>query len=239
MSNSEKTPFYKKVWFMLLISVLFPIVGIILMWKFKGNWNKVIKGILTAIASVWLGLLLIFCAAMGSEPIETPESNITTTAKVESSTALTTIPTTIITEESTTVPSTKESTTAEATEKSTTSTTKKETTTEKKTTTTQKQTTTTKKATTTQKPTTKEPTTQKPTTSQKVTTTKNPTTNKVTTTKKVTTTAEQNNSIKIYRTASGECYHYENPCGRGTYYEVSLSEAKAAGLRPCEKCVLN
>lgn len=43
----------------------------------------------------------------------------------------------------------------------------------------------------------------------------------------------------IYRTKSGKKYHYENPCGSGTYYEVTLEEALSAGLTPCEKCVLH
>lgn len=43
----------------------------------------------------------------------------------------------------------------------------------------------------------------------------------------------------VYYTKNGECYHYENPCGRGTYYPISLDKAKQRGLRPCEKCVLH
>ena len=43
--------------------------------------------------------------------------------------------------------------------------------------------------------------------------------------------------VTVYYTRTGECYHYENPCGRGTYYECTLSEAKSMGLRPCDKCV--
>ena len=42
---------------------------------------------------------------------------------------------------------------------------------------------------------------------------------------------------KIYRTKFGKKYHYANPCGSGTYYEITLEEALAAGLTPCEKCV--
>ncbi len=43
----------------------------------------------------------------------------------------------------------------------------------------------------------------------------------------------------VYFTKSGDCYHYENPCGRGTYYPTTLGEALQKGLRPCEKCVLH
>lgn len=45
--------------------------------------------------------------------------------------------------------------------------------------------------------------------------------------------------ITVYYTKTGECYHYENPCGRGTYYPISLDKAQQRGLRPCEKCVLH
>ena len=43
----------------------------------------------------------------------------------------------------------------------------------------------------------------------------------------------------VYITKSGKKYHYENPCGNGTYYEVSFEEALSAGLEPCEKCVIH
>lgn len=48
------------------------------------------------------------------------------------------------------------------------------------------------------------------------------------------TTPNKNN---VYYTKSGKCYHYINPCGRGTYFECTLEEAKDKGLLPCDKCV--
>lgn len=36
-------------------------------------------------------------------------------------------------------------------------------------------------------------------------------------------------------TRTGSCYH-KRKCGNGTYYEVTLSEAKRRGLQPCKKC---
>lgn len=36
-------------------------------------------------------------------------------------------------------------------------------------------------------------------------------------------------------TPTGECYH-THKCGRGTYYESTLQNAKNRGLRPCKKC---
>lgn len=43
----------------------------------------------------------------------------------------------------------------------------------------------------------------------------------------------------VYYTKSGKKYHYENPCGSGTYYPCTLQEALHMGLEPCGKCVLN
>lgn len=41
----------------------------------------------------------------------------------------------------------------------------------------------------------------------------------------------------VYYTKSGKCYHYINPCGKGTYYECTFEEAIQKGLTPCDKCV--
>ena len=69
------------------------------------------------------------------------------------------------------------------------------------------------------------------------------TTTMTTTTEPQTTTTTTTTVIvtpqNVYRTKSGKKYHYENPCGKGIYYEVSLEEALSAGLEPCEKCVLH
>lgn len=40
----------------------------------------------------------------------------------------------------------------------------------------------------------------------------------------------------VYYTKTGKRYHYENPCGKGTYYECTLEEALSKGLTPCGKC---
>lgn len=42
--------------------------------------------------------------------------------------------------------------------------------------------------------------------------------------------------VTVYYTKSGECYHYIDGCGNGTYYPTTLEKAKQRGLRPCEKC---
>lgn len=43
-------------------------------------------------------------------------------------------------------------------------------------------------------------------------------------------------NVRVYYTKTGECYHYINGCGNGTYYPTTLEEAKKMGLRRCEKC---
>lgn len=209
MKNTEKKPFYQKVWFMALISCFVPVLGIILMWKFKPNWNKIVKVILTIIASFWMLLLMAVCFADGSETSADDTFVPQTTISAEKTTKETPENSDALTNFNEAVPTSTTTTTTSATESTTT--TKKATTTEKSTTTTKKATTTTKKPTTTNKP---------------------------TTTKK-TTTVNPDYRVTVYRTKSGECYHYENPCGKGSYYAVSLADAKSSGLRPCEKCVLH
>ena len=220
MEEKAKVPFYKKKWFLILISLIVPVAGIVVVLKSKGM-NKILKGVLTAVASLWSVILLAI--GLGGGETETPDVQTeTTTVIAEESTTHAPVETTTapaIIEESTTEESTTEATTEQLT-------TEKETTTAKLTTT------------------KKETTTTKPTTTKKVTTTAKPTTTKkVTTTVKQTTTIKvtenPDSKIKVYRTKSGEKYHYENPCGNGTYYELSLAEAKAQGLDPCEKCVLH
>lgn len=41
----------------------------------------------------------------------------------------------------------------------------------------------------------------------------------------------------IYITKTGTRYHHDSTCNGGTYYESTLSDAKAKGLTPCSKCV--
>ena len=39
----------------------------------------------------------------------------------------------------------------------------------------------------------------------------------------------------VYITPTGSCYH-RKVCGRGSYYKVTLKEAKSLGLRKCRRC---
>lgn len=68
---------------------------------------------------------------------------------------------------------------------------------------------------------------------QKETTTKheNPTT--------ASSSSDEPEQMTVYYTKTGKRYHYENPCGNGTFYPTTLADAKSRGLTPCQKCVLH
>jgi len=54
-----------------------------------------------------------------------------------------------------------------------------------------------------------------------------------------TPTVEDNNAgvvSGVYRTPSGKKYHFDAECGGKNSFEVSIDEAKNAGLTPCSKC---
>ncbi len=213
-----KEKFYKKTWFTVLMLLFLPPIGLILMWINKKNWNKIIKIIITVILGLWTVLMVA---------VMTTPSDAETTPETEEATSQVQI--------GETTESDKEETSSNgiivepvATTENVSETEK--TTVEDKEEKTEKNTEVTKKPTTTKK----ETTTQKVTTTKKITTTQKPTT-----TKRPTTTTVNNVGQKVYRTQSGECYHYENPCGSGKYYEVTLEQALNAGLRACEKCVLH
>ena len=49
----EKTPFWKKTWFLIVAFIIVPPLGIILMWCCKKKWNKIVKIVLSAIFAFW------------------------------------------------------------------------------------------------------------------------------------------------------------------------------------------
>ncbi len=211
----EKTPFWKKSWFIILMFLVFPLVGIVLMWAAKKSWNKAIKIVSSVIFGFFaFGWMIILFA---------PSSDSTTSDITD-----------ITTEESTTIYVDTSTTQEKTTDLSTTAAES----------TTLKPITTAEQTTVTSTTTEKETTTAKPTTTEKVTTTTKPTTTqKVTTTTKHTTTKapsvmDYDSKVTVYITPTGSKYHYENPCGNGSYSPISLSEAKAMGLTACKKCVL-
>lgn len=180
--------FYQTTWFNILMLFVFAPVGIFLMWKFKPNWGKTAKYVL----SVAFGFYFLLCCVAAFTPAEEtkPTSALPSVSVTNSQT---TEPTT----EATTKPTTETTTQPETTTRLTTETTKKS--------------------------------------------SQNSSNNKKApvTTKKQSVTQDPEEKITVYITKTGEKYHYENPCGNGTYYPISLAEAKDRGYEPCEKCVLH
>lgn len=188
--------FYQKTWFIVLMLFVFAPIGLFLMWKYKPNWNKHLRILLTAMAVICFVCCIIGMVSDG----DTAEPTAETTTALETY-SQSTEP---ITEEATIEATTNEitSTTADvsATVSENTSATKAQ----------------------GQNISSKQPTTPKEKTTHKETTTQNPDAQHI-----------------VYITKTGKRYHYENPCGNGTYYPISLADAKARGFTPCEKCVLH
>ena len=181
--------FYQTTWFIILMLVCFAPLGIFLMWKYKSNWSKAVKWILSGACGFYFLLYcIVFFALMGDTQPTSVKPSVSVTLS-----QTTTNPTTEVTPEATTEPTTQPETTA----RPTTETTKKS--------------------------------------------TQNTSNDKKTqaVTQKQTTTQDPEAKVTVYITRTGEKYHYENPCGNGTYYPISLAEAKDRGYEPCEKCVLH
>lgn len=64
------------------------------------------------------------------------------------------------------------------------------------------------------------------------------TTEAITTIEEVITQAPvvKSDSRTVYYTETGSKYHYDEKCGRGTYFPCTLDEAIDMGLEPCKKC---
>lgn len=65
---SKKDPFFKKTWFLVLLLIILPPVGIILMWTTKKTWAKKVKITLTVIFLIWT----IITFAIGNSGTSTP-----------------------------------------------------------------------------------------------------------------------------------------------------------------------
>ncbi len=180
--------FYQTTWFIILMLFAFAPVGIFLMWKFKPNWGKTAKYVL----SVAFGFCFLMCCIVAFIPTEETQPT-SALPSVSVTNSQTTEPTT----EATTKPTTETTTQPETTTRPTTETTKKS--------------------------------------------SQNSSNNKKApvTTKKQSVTRDPEEKITVYITKTGDKYHYENPCGNGTYYPIPLAEAKDRGYEPCEKCVLH
>ncbi|MEE1011427.1 MAG: hypothetical protein U0L11_05250, partial [Acutalibacteraceae bacterium] len=85
MSEKEKVPFYKSALFLALISVLFPIAGIVMMWIFKKKWHAAVKIILTVVASVWCMFLSLILLEMSLPADETTSGTVSDTTEYTTS----------------------------------------------------------------------------------------------------------------------------------------------------------
>lgn len=221
-----KKRFFEKTWFLVLMILLVPPVGIALIWLLKKNWSKIMKILLSAVLAVWT---VIWGAGAFSSNGETPSS------EPESITECVVQTMQPPKEETTTHQEVDEKTTTEK------STTEKETTTKKVT--------TTAKPTTTKAPTTKETTTEKSiattakeTTAKKVTTTEKP----VTTTKKsndpsggvtVPNKSESQGNLVWVPVNGGTKYHRTSTCSNmKDPIQVSKETAQKNGYEPCGRC---
>lgn len=200
--------FYQKTWFLLLIVVVFPPLGLFLMWKYQ-NWRKVMKGVITVplgfYAILWALFVFVPTSTTPTAPVVAPTAAIATPKPTE-----TPKPTAAATPKPTETPKP----TAIATPKPTVA--------------------PTSAPTATPKPTVAP--TPAPTATPKPTATPTPA---PTATPKPTETPKEPEEISrtVYITKTGKKYHYENPCGNGTYSAISLSDAVSRGFEPCEKCV--
>lgn len=258
-----KQSFFQKTWVIILLLFIFAPVGIWLLWKYKKDWGKIGRIVITA-CSVCLFILLfiLFFGDTNSQNDVTENTNSSTSFRnwddnqsMQSDNNIATSETfNNIGEEvgssknnsgessniSTTKPiiSKPTETTRKVVDNNLTANTTRQNTTKPDNSVITNESTKENVTTNTQKTTVSDTTKPSETQPTKETSTTKPTTTKTTTTK-VTTTEDPDKQFTVYRTASGEKYHYENPCGNGTYYPISLADAKARGLEPCEKCVLH
>lgn len=92
----EKTPFYKKNWFVILLIIFIPPAGLIMMWVNKqfGKTARIVLTVVLAIYSIiWLGALVSPKPAQTTQPEPTTQSQAQPSANVSATTAPTPEPT--------------------------------------------------------------------------------------------------------------------------------------------------
>lgn len=92
----EKTPFYKKNWFVILLIIFIPPAGLIMMWVNKqfGKTARIVLTVVLAIYSIiWLGALVSPKPAQTTQPEPTTQSQTQPSANVSATTAPTPEPT--------------------------------------------------------------------------------------------------------------------------------------------------
>lgn len=73
-NNQQKEPFYKKTWFVVLMCIFLPPVGLVLLWVSKKPRNMVGRIVLTVILALWTIAVL----PVGDEDVETTTENTQT-----------------------------------------------------------------------------------------------------------------------------------------------------------------
>ena len=71
-SNSDNEKFYEKVWFVILLLVILPPLGVLYLWKFNYNITKVGKIILTVVFSI----CFLLCLILNNSKTTTEDSEI-------------------------------------------------------------------------------------------------------------------------------------------------------------------
>ncbi|MBR3803281.1 MAG: hypothetical protein IKK37_07560 [Clostridia bacterium] len=206
----EKTPFWKKTWFIIIALIFIPPLGIALMWISKKQWKSVIKIILSVVLGFWT---LILGIAIFSPADETSATESETTT-IENSDA-----------EDVTEPATKKPISETKPVTSTTSPTTTETVTES----------TTEQETTNQPTTTKPATTAKPTTTKKETTTAKPTTTKAPATQNTETNFVLNNNTMKFHYPTCSSVKKIAPENKGTF-KGNRQTLLNRGYEPCGIC---
>lgn len=95
-SSVEKTPFYKKNWFVILLIIFIPPAGLIMMWvnkQFRKTARIVLTVVLAIYSIIWLGALVSPKPAQTTQPEPTTQSQAQPSANVSATTAPTPEPT--------------------------------------------------------------------------------------------------------------------------------------------------
>lgn len=254
----EKKNFFEKAWFIILMLIFVPPVGLILIWTCKKNWNKIVKILLSVLFGFWAliwGIMLFVpddkqtsgevetTTAVFESETEIPEETGTVAQSLTAETEISEFVSDVESSETDFVVIVAESTTEEITVK-------QENNTEEPTVTRTKN--TTAKPTTTTEPIASKSTTKtvstKPITEKLTTTVKETTTKKATTTVK-STTQKHNNSVVVpdktetkgnlvwVPTNGGTKYHSHPGCSNmKDPKQVSVETAKKNGYTACKRC---
>lgn len=81
-NQPQKTPFYKKTWFIVLMCIFFPVVGIILLWVAKKPKNVIARVIISIILALY-AFIEIGSLSTESSKSDTASSSITQTVDGE------------------------------------------------------------------------------------------------------------------------------------------------------------